>query len=119
MATVTRTTNKPISDKELKAQVRELVKKLLNPTKEEAEAHIVDLKARITEYERRYEMPSAQMLEGLESGKVRETAEIVLWAMDWREYRRIVYGTPWFEGEEEPPPPPPVSRMNGKRKRTS
>ena len=111
MATVTRISNKTISDKELEAQVRELVKKLLNPTKEEAEVHIADLKARIIEYERRYEMSSAHMMEELEAGKVRHTYEIGLWAMDWQSYLTIQGKPSWFDDA----PPPPPGRTSGKR----
>ena len=41
---------------------------------------------RIREFERRYEMKSAQLLEGLEQGTVRETADIAEWVF-WLDTR--------------------------------
>ncbi len=103
------------SDEELKAKVREEIKTLLTPNTEEAEAHIAELKVRMTEYERRYEMPSAQMIAELEAGKIRHTHEIGLWAMDWQDYLRIQGKPSWFDDA----PPPPAGRANGKRAKKS
>lgn len=42
------------------------------------------MRRRIRLYERRYEIPTAQMLEEVEAGQMRETAEILKWMFAYR-----------------------------------
>ena len=45
------------------------------------------LRARITRFERRYEVSSEEMLNMIESGQMRDTAEVLKWAQDFHALR--------------------------------
>lgn len=59
----------------------ELLSGLVSGAREPANGYADLLDARIAEYERRYELPSAAMVEQVESGALKETDDIASWLM--------------------------------------
>ena len=82
------------SDVERWEGVRELIKGIDSRKHEAGEAYILDLRDRLTTFERRYEMASKRMMESLISGELTETGDIVLWAWTWQTLKQIEEGTP-------------------------
>ena len=54
-----------------------------------ASRFIGQMRRRIRLYERRYEIPTAQMLDEVEAGQMRETAEILKWMFAYRVLERL------------------------------
>ncbi len=59
-----------------------------------ASRFIGQMRRRIRCYEQRYEIPTAQMLEEVEAGQMRETAEILKWMFAYRVLERLEPETP-------------------------
>ena len=59
-----------------------------------AKSVLARLRRRIRKYENRYEMPSERMAQMLQSGDVRETAEIVKWMQAYHVLRYLKEKTP-------------------------
>lgn len=69
------------SPEERKRQVDRLFQDALSPTEDQEKRQMDEIDARIKDFERQYEMPSAVMQELLLEGKIRETAEVCSWLM--------------------------------------
>ncbi len=74
-------------------EIRERILTESGRTAEDREIYLAQLRQRIKKYERRYEMTSAEMIEALHSGKLRETRDIGLWAWTWETLRSLEEGT--------------------------
>ena len=68
-----------------KPEVRKIPVRKLAPGEMEAE-----LRAKIREFEQRYERPSERMLQLLTWGEVKETAEILEWMFDYHALKHLL-----------------------------
>lgn len=59
----------------------ELLSGLVSGAREPVDGYAERLDARISEFERRYEMTSAEMVERVESGALKETDDVASWLM--------------------------------------
>ncbi len=59
----------------------ELLSGLVSDAREPVNGYADQLDSRIAEYERRYELTSAEMVEQVESGVLKETDDIASWLM--------------------------------------
>ena len=75
----------PISLSRLKSappgKREELLTGLVSDSRGPANGHVDSLTARIAEYERRYALPSLEMVERVSNGDLEETADIGSWLM--------------------------------------
>ncbi len=67
---------------------------LVEEARSPANGRIAELDARIAEFERRYELPSADMVAEIESGTRKETDDIASWLMLIRVRKRVTANQP-------------------------
>lgn len=69
------------SPQETSRQVERLFQDALTPTRDQVDEQMDSIDAKIREFERKHEMPSAVMRQNLKDGVIKETAEICSWLM--------------------------------------
>jgi TATA-binding protein-associated factor Taf7 len=81
------------SDAQIRREVEKKIDSLLNDEANDAPAFIDMLLKKVMEFERRYEMSSKEMMEGLKAGTITETGDIAKWAWTWQTLQRNRQGT--------------------------
>jgi len=56
-----------------------------------------ELQTALHAYEARYELPSDRLEDELAAGRIRETAEVCEWLIDWHTYQALLHDVPRSE----------------------